>query len=154
MQKFKEGDRVRILYNHSGAVANPPLWWDFRRMEGDNITHGTVERVEKDGLVSVKADGGHSQIVPISAITHAHAEGGRRKATINPKSQLGLILDHLLSGKTITRVVAASLYRVASLSRRITDLRERGYPISVRMKQDHTGRMYAEYSIRTRPVHM
>ena len=66
--------------------------------------------------------------------------------------QVDLILSHLHqidpeTGKFrgITRWEAEPLYRVASLSRRITDLRKRGYKVRAEHRVDPTGRRYVRY---------
>lgn len=68
---------------------------------------------------------------------------------LSGKSQNALIIQHLAAGKTLTRITADHLYRVASLTRRIRDLRDAGYPIVSTWKKDLTGRPYVEYSLKT-----
>lgn len=63
------------------------------------------------------------------------------------QKQTDLILQHLLQGLPLTRISADHLYRVASLPRRISDLREQGHNIVSRTKWDATGRRYAEYML-------
>jgi hypothetical protein len=64
-------------------------------------------------------------------------------------TQLYLLLQHLSSGRTLTRITADHLYRVASLTKRIAELRAAGYDIVSTRKLDFTGRIYVEYSMRT-----
>jgi hypothetical protein len=66
------------------------------------------------------------------------------------KSQTQQILDHLLSGRSITRISADHLYRVAALPRRIADLKAQGHNITASRKIDATGRFYVEYALVTR----
>lgn len=68
--------------------------------------------------------------------------------TFAPHTQCGQILAHLASGKTLTRITADHLYRVASLTRRIKDLKDAGHKIISTTKVDLTGRPYVEYSMR------
>lgn len=63
-------------------------------------------------------------------------------------SQKAQILDHLTKGKTLTRITADHLYRVASLTKRISELKADGFPIKAIVKVDETGRPYTEYSLR------
>jgi len=66
------------------------------------------------------------------------------------KSQNQLLLDHLLTGKPITRISADHLYRIAALPRRIADLKAQGNNIRATRKIDATGRFYVEYALVTR----
>lgn len=68
--------------------------------------------------------------------------------TFQPASQNGMLLAHLLEGRTITRIQADHLYRIASLTRRIRDLRDAGHKIVATVKIDPTGRSYTEYALR------
>lgn len=98
-----------------------------------------------DRMVTTKDNGGpaleDTPVIPKSA----------EKATSAMPAQTNLVLEHLLSGRTLTRIQADHLYRVASLSRRICDLEERGHKIKRDRKTDLTGRPYVEYSLRTVP---
>jgi len=67
-----------------------------------------------------------------------------------PRTQNELLLAHLLGGRTITRIQADHLYRIAALPRRIADLKEKGHNIVAVDKYDATGRRYTEYSLVTR----
>jgi len=69
------------------------------------------------------------------------------------KSQTEMLLAHLLSGRSITRISADHLYRIAALPRRIADLEARGHKIVRTRKVDATGRFYVEYSLVTRDRH-
>lgn len=72
------------------------------------------------------------------------------KKTFRKGTQLYMLLQHLASGRTLTRISADHLYRVASLTKRISQLRDAGYDIVSNRKYDFTGRPYVEYSMRTR----
>ena len=61
-------------------------------------------------------------------------------------TQVQLLEDHFNKGNTISAYEAAGLYRIASLSRRINDLEERGTQIGRVTKTDATGRRYVRYS--------
>ncbi len=61
-------------------------------------------------------------------------------------TQLQMITNHLETGKGLTGYEAMNLYRIASLSRRINDLEERGMKIKRETKKDLTGRRYTRYS--------
>lgn len=66
---------------------------------------------------------------------------------IVPGTQTYMLLQHLTAGKSITRIEADHLYRVAALPRRIADLREAGHNIVAFTKKDLTGRSYVEYRL-------
>lgn len=66
---------------------------------------------------------------------------------LNKKSMNGLILEHLQKGKTITAVEAAALWRVRSLTRRISDIRAKGHVILAEELKDSTGQKYTRYSL-------
>ncbi|RUX95939.1 MULTISPECIES: helix-turn-helix domain-containing protein [unclassified Mesorhizobium] len=57
------------------------------------------------------------------------------------------VLKMLQASGRITGVQAANVLKVRSLSRRIVDLKEAGHKIERKMKVDHTGQRYAEYSL-------
>lgn len=57
------------------------------------------------------------------------------------------VLKMLQASGRITGVQAANVLKVRSLSRRIVDLKEAGHKIDRKMKVDHTGQRYAEYTL-------
>ena len=61
------------------------------------------------------------------------------------KSQNEKIEDHLIKVGSISWVEAADLYRVRSLTRRIADLRERGWAIDSEWRRDTLGQRYVRY---------
>lgn len=65
--------------------------------------------------------------------------------TLNTKSMLDLIFDHLITKGSITNVEAQALYRCRALPRRIADLKAEGFEIKTVMKKDATGQRYARY---------
>ena len=70
----------------------------------------------------------------------------------NTRSQCGLILAHLQSGKTITNKVARKLYGCERLGARICDLRKAGHDIETHSikfinRYGHHGK-YAEYRLK------
>lgn len=71
-------------------------------------------------------------------------------AAVNPNSQAGIVLGHLLKGGALTRISADHLYRVASLTKVISALKQKGHNIVSRRKYDLTGRPYHEYSLPAR----
>jgi hypothetical protein len=64
------------------------------------------------------------------------------------KEQNDRILAHLLAGKTITQLEAFGVYRIFRLAARIHELKAKGHKIVTTMRQDETGKQYAEYSLR------
>ena len=62
------------------------------------------------------------------------------------KSQVDKLLEHFKQGQVTTLRSALIDFGVASLPRRISDLRERGHNIQKTMKRNPvTGQRYAEY---------
>ena len=67
--------------------------------------------------------------------------------SINPESQNGKVLLHLLRTGKITQVEAHELYRVYRLASRMTDLKNLGVTVMKNYKIDNTGVRYVEYSL-------
>jgi hypothetical protein len=66
------------------------------------------------------------------------------------KSQNELILDHFLSGKTLTPMKALHVYGCTRLAARVYELKRRGHDIQAEYKVDEMGRGYAEYRLALR----
>lgn len=64
------------------------------------------------------------------------------------KTQVQHVLDHLLTGKSITPATAMTVYGIYRLSSVIEDLRLAGYEIDCVMKHDEMGKQYGEYRMR------
>jgi len=62
-------------------------------------------------------------------------------------SQNQRILYHLLRGKDITRLSALVHFGVQNITARISELRDKGYDIRMRMRTDPRGAQYAEYCL-------
>jgi hypothetical protein len=62
--------------------------------------------------------------------------------------QVKLILKHMISEGSITPIVAATLYKIRSLPRRISDI-EHFHKIKVKreLRTDATGQRYAYYTL-------
>lgn len=58
-----------------------------------------------------------------------------------------LVLDYLKSGRTLTNQIALNSLGVGSLSRRVTDLKERGVKVKKAWAKDHFGNRYLKYSL-------
>jgi hypothetical protein len=72
---------------------------------------------------------------------------------VDPKragQQTDRILAHLVSGKSITQLEAFGVYRIFRLAARIHELKQKGHKIVTTMRQDATGKPYAEYELVTR----
>ena len=68
---------------------------------------------------------------------------------VNPQGTMNdLLIDHLKKVGDITALEAQSLYKVRSLSRRIVDIKKRGYSILSVPKIDHAGQRYVRYVYR------
>lgn len=64
------------------------------------------------------------------------------------RSQKEKILEHLLSGKSISPLEALNLYGSLRLGARIADIRKEGYIVYREMVTDaKTGKRYAQYSM-------
>lgn len=59
--------------------------------------------------------------------------------------QARTVLTHLIKEGSITPMVAAGIYKVRSLPRRILDLKEAGIKIERTLLKDATGQRYAHY---------
>ena len=59
-----------------------------------------------------------------------------------------MILNHLMSGRSISPMEALNLYRSERLAARIADIKKRGYIVYTEMVKDsRTGKRYAQYSM-------
>lgn len=68
---------------------------------------------------------------------------------VNPQGTMNdLLLDHLKKVGDITALEAQALYKVRSLSRRIVDIKKRGYNIASIPRVDHAGQRYVRYVYR------
>ncbi|KQV99984.1 helix-turn-helix domain-containing protein [Rhizobacter sp. Root1221] len=65
--------------------------------------------------------------------------------SLTPQAQI--VLGHLRKVGSITAVEAAAVHRVRSLSRRITEVQDAGYPVRKEHKRDTTGQRYVRYSL-------
>lgn len=65
---------------------------------------------------------------------------------LTPQSQK--VLDHIRTAGSISNVEANAVHRVRSLSRRITEISDAGYPIAKERKRDVTGQVYVRYSLK------
>lgn len=66
--------------------------------------------------------------------------------------QVQTVLNHLQNFGNLSTAEAATVYKIRSLPRRITDLKELGYNISVELKRDPTGQRYARYTLQSKPI--
>lgn len=80
---------------------------------------------------------------PHSVATLVAAHNVAETGTPQQRTLLAHLRERASSG--LSQFEALHLYRIASLSRRITDLRQAGVPIRREMKKDPTGRAYARY---------
>jgi hypothetical protein len=60
-------------------------------------------------------------------------------------SQLDLLLNHFKVRDSITNIEAQAVFRMRSLSRRVCDLKSRGYKFRKDMRTDATGQRYVRY---------
>lgn len=145
--KFNVGDRVQTKRYGNGVIKSVPDMADdkwaaryFYAVELERNEFG-----HECGGLTAQDRGYWAEEEVLTLIPSAPV---KPKRTFTPSSQNGMILAHLLSGGALTRVTADHLYRVASLTRRIRDLRDAGHKIIATTKEDHTGRPYVEYTMR------
>lgn len=69
---------------------------------------------------------------------------------MNLTPQARTVLKHLVKEGSITPMVAAGIYKVRSLPRRILDLKEQGIQVERVLCKDATGQRYASYSMPTK----
>ena len=60
------------------------------------------------------------------------------------KSQVDMLKEHFDNGHSISRVTAIAQFGILNLPARITDLRQKGYPVAVEMRMCE-GTLYAKY---------
>jgi hypothetical protein len=63
--------------------------------------------------------------------------------------QVKTLLTHLQKHGSISAAEAATVYRIRSLPRRISDLKDEGFVITRELKKDPTGQRYARYTLVT-----
>ena len=118
----------------SKAKVGPKGLWSDR--------YGTYLDVVWDDKNVLQSNGGYYPW------TFTLAEAGREPVKTKPLApQAKQVLDMLQASGRITGVQAANVLKVRSLSRRIVDLKEAGHKIERKMKVDHTGQRYAEYTL-------
>jgi hypothetical protein len=66
-------------------------------------------------------------------------------------SQCEIILQHLQSGKTLTKAQSWELYRIMNTGGRINELRNRGIDIKTTMTMNEGGNEYAIYWLAQKP---
>lgn len=62
------------------------------------------------------------------------------------KTQEQILLDHFAQRPTITPMEAHTMYKIRSLTRRITELKRQGHVINRTFRRDQTGQRYARYT--------
>lgn len=78
----------------------------------------------------------------------ARSQAGAIMHVVNPKSQEGKVLLHLIRVGYITQLQALELYRVHRLASRISTLKLKyGVSITANSRLDATGTRYNEYSL-------
>ena len=68
---------------------------------------------------------------------------------LSKDSQSKIILDYLLSGKTLTSFENLILFKYWSLTQRIFDLRMKGLPIMTEMIKAESGKRLARYALKS-----
>lgn len=65
--------------------------------------------------------------------------------TVNGRTMTSLICEHLIKVGDISDMEARGMFKCRSLSRRICDLKSRGWVINAIRKVDSTGQRYVRY---------
>lgn len=65
--------------------------------------------------------------------------------TLTP--QAIMLRDYLLTGKSLTNLIAIGNLGIGSATKRISELRAAGYEIKRTWKKDHHGKRYAEWTL-------
>lgn len=72
---------------------------------------------------------------------------GHIARTLDPNTQNGKLLIHLLRNDSISQLEATELYRIHRLASRVNDLKNLGVTVTRSTKYDPTGVRYVRYSI-------
>lgn len=72
----------------------------------------------------------------------AYSKVAQRKA-LSPQNRR--LLAALQSGRTVTRLTSMFDLQIACVTTRVVELRDAGFDVKTRMRQDNNGRRYAEY---------
>lgn len=156
--------KKEIIPTGTRVYSSEKLGWN-----DNEVGYATVLGCESDGFYALETDTanifghdcdgraskkGHGLFLFDTAFTvvadaKRPARSKVKKRVFKTGSQCAALLAHLLEGLTITRIQADHLYRIASLTRRIKDLREAGHKVAAKVKTDPTGRAYTEYSLRS-----
>jgi hypothetical protein len=131
----KEGTIISFS-NDGNPLVSFPGW------KGGHAGNGYVDNVDK-----LRKDCWFFQPKHLDNLS---AEAPAPLRSFKKGSQNAMLLKHLISGRTITRIEADHMYRIASLTRRIRDLRVAGYPITSLVKSDPHGSPYTEYALQQR----
>ena len=68
-------------------------------------------------------------------------------SAINLSQQQKIILNHLLSGKSISNVESLIVYNISRLSDVILKLRRKGFNVETEVRKDASGHTYSRYSL-------
>jgi hypothetical protein len=67
--------------------------------------------------------------------------------SINLSPQQKTILNHLLSGRSISNMESLIVYNISRLSDVILNLRRKGFAVHTDVRQDNAGHKYSRYSL-------
>jgi hypothetical protein len=135
MSNIKVGDRVRAV-THGGYGRDyfvPGRTYEVKEVHDPRL----VRCISEQGDALNMYVGSEVEAIPTKATR-----------TYDLGSQNGRILAHLLSGNTITPLVAVGVFGAYRLAARIRELRQAGHKIKTTIKRDPNGKPYAEYSLR------
>ncbi|MRN79438.1 hypothetical protein GJU90_13640 [Brucella sp. 10RB9210] len=152
IHNFKADDRVRLVDTRPSGYDCQPCKFTDEREHYMDIPRGS------EGLVA-------SPCAPYEDLLYVRF--GRKLVSIfywrleavkptpiQPKAKMtAAVLDLLKSKGSLTSLEAQGVLRCRSLSKRISELKRLGWPITRVLKEDTTGQRYARYSLQaTSPV--
>ncbi len=157
MTKFNKGDIVRVI-SHPSNSYTALVGMVFEVLHG-----GGNVAIDATGLYEATKgeygwpdnNGGYGWYISnegLELVIPAKPEKAvKRTVPVDKKAlspQCKKLLDLLQAKGSVTAMEAAGVYRIRSLSRRITDLKQAGYKIVRDLSKDTTGQRYARYYIK------
>ncbi|WP_079211902.1 helix-turn-helix domain-containing protein [Brucella pituitosa] len=146
LHSFKRGDKVRLVNANVSLnrQASP-----FVRGDYDGIPKGAEGEVlhasPNNDLLTVHFTQGGTTVLLHWRLEAVKAEKPAPVVPTLPMTKA--VLDLLKQKGTLTSLEAQGVLRCRSLSKRISELKQLGWPIFREMKWDTTGQRYARYSL-------
>lgn len=145
LHSFKRGDKVRLVNTNITQNAAPRL----DRGYYDDILRGAEGEVlnasPQHSLLTVNFARGGTTVLLHWRLEAVKTEKPAPVVPTLPMTKA--VLDLLKQKGTLTSLEAQGVLRCRSLSKRISELKQLGWPIFREMKWDTTGQRYARYSL-------